>query len=134
MKKTTHTAKKLTIGQIQKKLWKEVRRVILDIYKKKDGTWECYTCDAKNLVGANCQCGHLIPRSICGAYLRFDLRNIRIQCWRCNINAGGNGAIFLKRLIEREGQEYADQLFRDKQITCNAHDRYLEQLEEYLKM
>jgi hypothetical protein len=33
---------------------------------------------------------------------------------------GGNGAIFYKRMVEREGQEYVDKIFQDKQKTVKA--------------
>lgn len=126
--------KKQTIGQIQKKLWVQCKRIIRDIYKRGDGTYECYTCNQKNLTGSNCQTGHFIPKSVCGAYLKYDLRNLRIQCFRCNCNLSGNGAVFYRNMVEREGQEYVDELFLDKQKSIKAIDHYLLLLDKYTNM
>lgn len=126
--------KKPTITQVQKKLWIQCKRIVRDIYKRGDGTFDCYTCDQKNLVGSNCQTGHFIAKSVCGAYLKYDLRNLRIQCFRCNCNLSGNGAIFYRNLVRDEGQKYVDDLFVDKQKSIKAIDRYLEQLAKYEQM
>jgi hypothetical protein len=77
---------------------------------------------------------HLIPKAVCGAYLKYDLRNLRRCCYFCNIHLGGNGAVYYKNMVEREGQEYVDQLFRDKNITVKAYDFYTKLLEEYKKV
>lgn len=74
------------------------------------------------------QLGHFIPSSTCGAFLRYDLRNLRWQCMRCNVHGGGQGAIFYKNLVEQEGQEYVDQLFRDKQVIVKADAQFYENL------
>lgn len=125
---------KQTISVIQKKLWQECRRLILDIYQKVDGTWECYTCSQQNLQKSNKQIGHFIAKSVCGAYLKYDLRNLRVQCFRCNCNLSGNGAVFYRNMVEREGQEFVDELFIDKQKSIKAIDHYINLLTQYEKM
>lgn len=125
---------KQSISVIQRKLWEECRRLIKDIYKRSDGTYKCYTCDQRNLVKSNCQIGHFIAKSVCGAYLKYDLRNLRIQCFRCNCNLSGNGAIFYRNLVRDEGQKYVDELFIDKNLSVKAHDFYLELLTKYQSM
>lgn len=52
----------------------------------------------------------------------------------CNVWKGGNGAIFYRNMVEREGQEYVDKLFIDKQKSIKAYDHYLELLEQYKKI
>lgn len=96
--------------------------------------WTCFTCGAEHLVGSNCQLGHFIPRGTCGAYLRFSLDNLRIQCYHCNINLGGNGAVFYRRLLETEGKKFVDKLFKDKNKTVKAYDHYVELLDKYKTM
>ena len=72
---------------------------------------------------------------MCGATLKYDMRNLRWQCYYCNINLGGNGAVFYKNLVEKEGQEYVDELFRIKNtVSIKAYDKYLELLQEYQKI
>lgn len=124
---------KPTIGQLQKKLWIHCRRLIREKYKNPDGTYNCYTCDQKNLVGSNLQTGHFIAKSVCGSFLKYDLRNLRIQCFRCNCNLSGNGAVFYRNMVEREGQKYVDLLFIDKNRIIKAYDLYAELIDKYEK-
>lgn len=112
--------------QITTKLWKLCR----EISDKKYPNAKCFTCDAQ-ISGSNKQLGHFIPSSIGGAYLRYDLRNLRWQCMRCNVHAGGNGAEYYVRMVKENGQEYVDQLFQDKQKSIKAYDYLLELLEKY---
>jgi len=126
--------KKPTIGKIQKQLWEHCKRIIRSRYINKNGTWNCFTCGRLINEPAKAQTGHFIANSISGAYLRYDLRNLRIQCYNCNINCGGNGAMYYKRLVEENGQEFVDQLFKDKEKTVKAYDHYLFLLEEYKKL
>lgn len=117
------------ISVIQRKLWEECKRLTRAKYG-----YVCYTC-SKNLEnGVQNHTGHFIPKSVSGAYLKYDLRNLRPQCYNCNINLGGNGAEFYRRLVENEGQGYVDELFRDKQKTVKALDHYLFLLDKYKSM
>lgn len=120
--------KKSEQKKIEEKLWKECRRIIFTRY----GDF-CYTCD-KRIEGANRHCGHFIPKGACGAFLKYDLRNLRPQCYHDNINLGGAGAEFYRRMLAREGQDYIDKLFEDKKITVKAIDHYKQLLSEYEKM
>lgn len=120
---------KQPISKIQRILWEECRRII----KAKYGN-TCFTCGKNNLEKSNYQIGHFIPKGSCGANLKYDLRNLRPQCFHCNINLGGNGALFYKNLVETEGQKYVDQLFEDKNISVKAYDYFVELLEEYKKL
>lgn len=121
--------KKLTSSQLQKKLWIECKRIIRAKYGN-----TCFTCGKVGLEGSNFHTGHFIAKSVCGAYLKYDLRNLRPQCFHCNINCGGRGAEFYQKLVEVEGQKYVDELFRDKERIVNAYDRYVEQLIEYKRL
>lgn len=125
--------KKKTISQIQKELWQLCRQVANKIYVSEDGLYRCYTCN-KLIEGSNKQLGHFLPKSTCGAYLKYSLDNLRWQCYNCNINGGGQGAIFYKKLVEEKGQEYVDKLFLDKQKSIKAIDHYLMLCEEYKSM
>lgn len=130
----TKKPKKLTIGQIQKRLWEHCKRIIRDIYIRSDGTWICYTCGKVIRSTQDAHTAHFIPKSVCGAYLKYDLRNLRVCCMACNVWLGGNQAFYYRNLIQNEGQEYVDQLFIDKQKSVKAIDRYTEQLALYETM
>lgn len=117
---------KQPISKLQRLIWEECKRIIRARYKN-----VCYTCGATGLVGKNCQTGHLLAKASLGAYLKYDLRLLRIQCTRCNIWGGGMGAIFIENMRKIEGDEYVDQILRDRQVTVKAYDHYLILLEEY---
>lgn len=119
--------------KIQDELWQECRRIQIAKYVLKDGTWRCFTCD-KQVEGANKQLGHFIPNSVCGALLRYNLGNLRIQCYCCNINLGGNGSMFYPRLVKEMGQEHVDNLFKLKQQTTKSLDHYIYLLDSYKKI
>lgn len=121
-----HRTSKQPISLIQRKVWELCKQIV----RKQFGN-ECYTCGAKGLAGSNWHTGHLIPKASCGAYLKYDLRILRPQCYHCNINLGGNGAEFYRRMILREGATYVDNLIRDKQVSIKAYDHYVKILAEY---
>lgn len=118
--------KKMSIGLLQKKLWVECKRIIRQKYGN-----NCFTCGKTGLTGGDWHTGHFIPKGACGAFLKYDLRNLRPQCYHDNINLGGAGATYYRRLLETEGQEYVDQLFEDKNKVIKAYDHYEKLLEEY---
>lgn len=124
--------KKPSVRLLKDKLWKECKRIIRARYQNEDGSWNCYTCGRRIDEPFKAQTGHFIPSAACGAYLRYDLRNLRVQDYYCNINLGGNGGEYYKRLVENEGQEYVDQIFKDKQKVIKADTQwYLDKIEEY---
>lgn len=118
--------------KIQDLLWSECRRIIKERYIK-DGKYFCFTCD-KEISGSNAQTGHFIPNSVGGALLRYNLDNLRLQCYYDNINLGGNGSEFYRRLVKEKGQKHVDNLFLLKRQTTNALDHYKILLEEYKKL
>lgn len=129
MKKTKlKKSSKQSISLIQKKLWMECKRIIRSKYPP-----VCFTC-GKPVQGVNDHTSHFIPKAACGAYLKYDLRNLRRCCWYCNIELGGNGSMFYKRLVETEGQKYVDDLFLDKQKIVKDMDYYILLLEKYKVM
>lgn len=116
---------------LKAELWDECKRIVRSTYVK-DGMWRCFTCDRLIDAPAKAQTGHFLPSAACGAYLRYDLRNLRIQCYFCNINLGGNGAEYHRRLVIENGQEYVDQLFRDKNVIIKADSIWYQQkIDEY---
>lgn len=120
---------KQSISLIQRKLWVECKRIIREKYGNK-----CFTCGKDNLEGSNWHTGHMLPKASLGAFLKYDLRLLRPQDYHCNINLGGNGAIFIENMRRIEGNEYVDKILADRQITVKAYDHYLTLLEEYAKL
>jgi len=114
--------KKPTPKSLKVKLWNLCKTIVRGRYVNKDGSYKCYTCDRRIEYPCDAHTAHFIPSGACGAFLRYDLRNIRICCYNCNVNLGGNGVEFYPRMVREKGQEYVDQLFRDKQkiIKCDV--------------
>lgn len=127
MKRTPLKKKsKQKISTLQVKLWEECKRIIRARYPN-----TCYTCGKSGLSGSNWHTGHLWPKASLGAFLKYDLRVLRPQCYNCNINLGGNGAVYYAKMLEENGQEYMTQLEAEKQITVKAYDHYEKLLAEY---
>jgi hypothetical protein len=122
---------KQSISVIQRRLWELCRKIAYNEFKDADGHISCFTCRKPRIEASNRQLGHFLPKGACGAYLKYDLRNLRWQCYHCNINMGGAGAEFYKRLVEEHGQEFIDGIFKDKQILVKAEDHYLMLIDQY---
>lgn len=119
--------KKLSQKNLERKLWKLCREIIIKKYGQ-----VCFTCH-KRIEGYNLQVGHFLPRSTCGAILKYDLRNLRPQCGYCNGFLGGYGAAYYDHLLQTEGKEYIAKLFMDKRKIVKAYDFWAEQLKAYKK-
>lgn len=100
------------LAKLKKQLWQLCREITI----KRDGS-DCFTCPSKNLEGSSRQLGHFISSSICSTELRYDLRNLRIQCYACNIHKSGNWLAYENRLIKEHGESYVRQLKEDNEKT-----------------
>ena len=126
LKRTIKKISPVPISKLQGKIWEECKRIIRAKYGN-----ICYTCGKGNLESGNWQTGHLLAKASVGAYLKYDLRILRPQCYFCNINCGGRGADFLEKMKRIEGEDYVNQIFIDKQKSVNAYEHYQKLLEEY---
>ena len=130
MKRTKLRKKsKQKISVLQRKLWEECKRII-----RRDYGNTCFTCGAYPLSGANWHTGHLWPKASLGAYLKYDLRVLRPQCYHCNINLGGNGAVYYKKMLDEFGAEYMSQLEMSKQVSVKAYEHYEKLLTDYSQL
>lgn len=107
--------KTLSITALKNKVWSECKRIIRARYGN-----TCYTCGRGGLEGSNWHTGHMLPKASLGTYLKYDLRLLRPQCYHCNINLGGNGAIFYTTMVATEGQEYVDKIMSDRKVEARA--------------
>ena len=117
---------KLPISKLQRKIWEYCK----NITRLKYGN-TCYTCSRTGLSGGNWQTGHMWAKASVGAYLKYDLRILRPQCYHCNINLGGRGADFYVRMLKEVGPEEMVKLEADRQVTVKAYDHYLKILSDY---
>lgn len=120
--------------KIKNKLWQECRRITFDRYND-NGIINCYTCGAFNIEGSNRQLGHCYPKGACGATMKYDLRHLRFQCYHCNINLGGMGAVFKANLEKELGKKEAKKIEKDywssKAKSVKAVDYYTKLLKDY---
>lgn len=119
------------ISVLQRKIWDECKRIVRAKYIKPDGTFECYTCRRTITQMKDAQTGHLWAKASLGAFMKYDLRVLRIQCYLCNIRHGGRGADYYLRMWEENGAEYMEKLKQDRQVSVKAYDHYLSLLEQY---
>ena len=117
---------KQSTSLIQRKIWEHCKRIIREKYGN-----TCYTCLATGLSGPNWHTGHLLAKASLGAYLKYDLRLLRPQCYKCNIHHGGRGADFIENMRKIEGNEYVNQILADRNKTVKAYDHYQKILIEY---
>lgn len=113
---------------LKSKIWELCKAITRLRYQQLNGMWYCYTCDRLIDEPAKAQTGHFLASSTCGAFLRFSLRNLRVQDYYCNINLGGNGAEYYRRMVLEVGQDEVDQLFRDKQKIIKADTIFYQNL------
>ena len=93
-----------------KKLKKELWKVCSSYVKNRDGP-KCITCGKAIESKKSWHCGHGIPKKVCPDNLKYDERILSSQCYFCNINLGGYGAMFYRKMIEKYGQEEVDKIF-----------------------
>lgn len=70
-------------------------------YADKDGMVPCYTCSGIYPI-KKIQAGHYIPRGI--KYLRWELDNLRPQCFLCNCRRYGMAFVFRENLVSEVGE------------------------------
>ena len=119
------------ISQLKKHFWKIFSQYIRQKGADWNGNQTCYTCGLtrhwKKLQG-----GHCIPRAACGIELYFDEMNVKPQCFRCNINLGGNGAEFRRRLVMEYGEKEVEFMWAKKQLNKKWSKKdYIKKIEEY---
>lgn len=130
MKKTPLKKKsKQKISVIQRKLWELCREIAMKKYPP-----NCYTCNQVNLQGSNKQLGHMWAKASLGAFLKYDLRVLRWQCWLCNLHRGGMGADFYARMLREIGKKEMEKLEKDRRVIVNAYSHYEALIEEYKKL
>lgn len=99
--------KKHTVTQLHKLIWNEIKR----LYKDKGNT--CYTCN-RFCEGSGKHTGHGIAKASLPVKYKYDTRNLKVQCYHCNCNLGGNQHIFIGKLEkEKEGLEFLNEACRN---------------------
>ncbi len=85
------------------KAWELVSKYVRLREADEYGYNRCVTCGTKK-PHQELHAGHFVPQAQ-GNAARWDLRNIHPQCFRCNINLGGNGAEYGPYIRDRYGDK-----------------------------
>lgn len=94
--------KKTERKKLEERIWALCRQIV----KMRYGD-TCFTCGASNLEGRNWQCGHGKPNGALSLRYKYDIRNLRPQCFHDNMQLGGLQDIFIARLErDKEGLEF----------------------------
>lgn len=123
---------KTPLQKAKDKLWAECKRIVRLRYVKHDGSWDCFTCHKHIDEPAKAQTGHFIPSSVCSTEMRYDLDNLRVQCYNCNINKSGNWIAYEKNLNIEKGEGFTDRLKARNESTKNEMYR-IDWYEMYIK-
>lgn len=117
--------KKGAISKLKEELWQLCR----EIQKNKYGT-TCFTC--KKFIEKGIHLGHFITSSTCSVELRYDLNNLRPQCYHCNINLSGNWVKFEEELL-KEGTDIGELKRRNGETKGLVYDVtwFQNKIEEY---
>lgn len=127
LRKPLKKKSKQKISTIQNKLWELCKQIT-----RKKYSHTCFTCGASQLSGSNLQTGHMWAKASLGAYLKYDLRVLRLQCARCNIFMGGMGSDFYSRMLREIGEEKMAGLQKDRQVTVkSSFDHYSALIPKY---
>lgn len=130
MRKTSLKRKSKTpLARLKFELWDLCKQITRKVHGN-----ICYTCGKQGLEGGNWQTGHFIAKSTCSRDLAYDIKNLRPQCYHCNINLSGNWIAYEARLIEDMGKEYIEELkTRNRDTKGGQFDiiYYQKKIEEY---
>lgn len=96
-KKKRRKEKQKSIPKLKEELWEEDKRVV-----RKTQDWVCYTCGKTITEPKDCHTGHGLSKGSLSLKYKFDIRNLKIQCMKCNIHEQGNQEIFIGKLEKEE--------------------------------
>lgn len=60
------------------------------------------------------------PKGSLGHSLKYDLRILRPQCYHCNINLGGMGAVFYAKMLKENGKKHMSDLEKERVLDRQA--------------
>jgi len=124
--------KKQKLTTVKKRLWGLVSKFVRMDASDVNGFCKCVTCHTVKHY-KEMQAGHFIPQAQ-GNAVKWDLRNIHPQCYRCNINLGGNGAEYYPYMVDQYGIDTVDELRRLSHTTVKFTVNDLLEMENDFKL
>ena len=95
------------IPKLTKKLDAVFSRFVRLSGRDRFGVVKCYTCDHR-ADPKTMQAGHWIPRQ--HRATRWELWNVKPQCYACNMRYGGRPQEFRERMVEEYGEEEVQEM------------------------
>jgi hypothetical protein len=132
LKRKSSRRKKSETTVLKEKLWELCKQITRRLHGN-----VCFSCGQTDLEGSNWHTGHFIQSSRCSTELRYDIRNLRPQCFNCNINLGGNSYEYGKALIKAYGKKYVKDLEELNAMTKGqsyGKDWIIAKIDEYQKI
>lgn len=114
--------------KLKKKLWKLISLYVRTKDADSNGYVSCVTCGITKHY-KEFHAGHFIPQAQ-GDAVRYDIRNIHVQCYRCNINLGGNGPEYYPFMLKTYGEATINELRRLSNETVKYTESDLEDMIE----
>ena len=108
MSRAARKPKSKSLKWYRDKAWELTSKYVRLREADENGYNRCVTCGITK-PWKELQAGHFIPQAR-GNAIRWDLRGIWPQCFRCNINLGGNGAEYTCYMLDRFGRQTVDDL------------------------
>ena len=96
----------------KERAWKALSKAVRYAHAYDGDNCKCVTCDTVK-HWKEMQAGHFIPKAQ-GMGIYFELYDVHPQCYRCNINLGGNGAEYYPYMLRTYGQGMID-ILKEKQ-------------------
>ncbi len=122
-------------NELEHVLDKEVSFYVRMTFANDDGDYvRCYTCDTFHPV-KEIHAGHFISRVWRGT--RWDLRNIRPQCAKCNTYEEGRHEVFEERLKQDIGDANVDDLKKLRDFygyTKHPREWLIAEIQRYRKL
>lgn len=107
-----------TYKRLKDEAWKMFSKYIRLKYSDSEGNCRCVTCHKKD-HWKNMQAGHAISGR--GGYVMFNEKVVRVQCYGCNVMAGGRYDSFVIYLTQVEKSITIEEYAKIKRESQNTH-------------
>jgi len=112
------------------KLWKVFSEFIRKRDSDNEGIGKCFTCNTRR-HWREADAGHGIGRQ--HKSVKYDERNVHLQCKRCNGFEGGQQAIYKEEVDKRYGEGTWQKLVIKSKETCKRGKFEIDEMTKYYR-
>jgi ribosomal protein S26 len=117
---TEHRQKTMTLGHRHELTQKDVNAYVVARDRAKG--YGCISCGTHT---GKPQAGHYLSRGARPG-LRYDERNLWLQCYRCNVELSSNAIMYRIELVKRIGAKAVEELEQDYAVKNYTHAELVE--------